>query len=51
MEKWIMYVDYGYGWEYELEEYTFAEIIKRIQEYLENCPQYEIKITYVTPKA
>lgn len=47
MEKWIMYVDYGYGWEYVLEEYTFMEICERMLEYSKNCPQYKIKVEYV----
>lgn len=51
MEKWVMYINCGYGWKYELEEYTFAEIIKQMQEYLEYYPYYEIKIIHVMSKA
>ena len=41
---WRLYVDYGCGWEYELDEYSRAEIRQRQKEYRENCPQYPTKV-------
>ena len=35
-----LYVDYGYGYELELEEFTAKEARQRLREYAENCPQY-----------
>lgn len=43
MYGWALYVDYGYGWEYELFEETYREIRQRFKEYRENCPQYAVK--------
>lgn len=43
VDCWRMYVDYGFGWEYELTEYSKVDIKARIREYTENCPQYPIK--------
>lgn len=40
---WRFYVNYGYGWEHELTEYTLPEIRARQKEYRENCPQYPTK--------
>ena len=44
VDVWRFYVDYGQGWEHELDEYTWAEAKKRKREYAENCPQYPTKI-------
>ena len=43
---WEMYVNYGYGqgYEYELVEYTQKEIYRRVKEYRQNCPQYDVKV-------
>ena len=43
-DVWHFYVDYGYGWEHELDEYSRAEVRQRQKEYNENCPQYPTKI-------
>jgi hypothetical protein len=43
-DVWRFYVNYGYGWEHELDEYSLSEIKKRKKEYRENCPQYPIKV-------
>lgn len=43
-DVWRLYVNYGYGWEYEFEEDSLSEIKKRKKEYRENCPQYPIKV-------
>ena len=42
-QLWVKYGD-TYGWEHELDEYTWAEITTRKREYQENCPQYPVKI-------
>lgn len=44
VDCWRFYVDYGYGWEHELTEYSRAEARERQREYAENCPQYPTKI-------
>ena len=44
---WKLYVDYGYGWEYEIAEYSRTEIRQRQKEYLENCPQYPTRVVRV----
>ena len=45
-DVWVLYQDYGYGdgWEYVIEEDTLDEIKKRKKEYLENQPQYPLKV-------
>lgn len=43
-DVWRFYVNYGYGWEHELDEYSLSEIKKRKKEYRENCSQYPIKV-------
>ena len=43
-DVWHFYVDYGYGWEHELDEYSIGEIRQRRKEYRENCPQYPVKV-------
>lgn len=43
-DVWHFYVDYGYGWEHELDEYSRAEIRQRQKEYRDNCPQYPTKV-------
>jgi len=44
VDCWRMYVNYGNGWEYELTEYSRAEIRQRQKEYAENCPQWPVKV-------
>lgn len=44
VDVWHFYVDYGGGWEHELDEYTSTEIKQRRREYAENCPQYPVKV-------
>lgn len=41
---WRFYLNYGQGWEHEITEYTFAEMKANRKAYLENCPQYTLKI-------
>jgi hypothetical protein len=43
---WRFYLDYGYGqgWEHEITEYTREEMKVNKHAYLENCPQYRLKI-------
>ena len=43
-DRWDLYVDYGQGYEYELYEYQYSEMRKRVREYRENCPQYPLKV-------
>lgn len=43
-DVWRMYVDYGFGWEYELTEYSGKEISQRRKEYRENCPQFPTRV-------
>ena len=43
-DVWRLYVDYGQGWEHELDEFTLDEARQPRKEYRENCPQYPIKI-------
>ena len=38
------YVNYGYGWEYEIFEETRAGMIENRRAYRENCP-YALKIS------
>jgi len=44
VDCWRMYVNYGYGWEHELTEYSKTEINDRKREYAENCPQYPVRV-------
>lgn len=44
-DVWRLWVDYGQGYELELEEFTRAEAQQRLEEYRENCPQYPCYIT------
>lgn len=37
-------MNYGCGWEHELDEYSIKEIRQRQKEYRENCPQYPVKV-------
>lgn len=43
-DEYQLYVNYGYGWEHELSEYTHEEAKQRRKEYRENCPRYPTKI-------
>ena len=40
-----LFVDYGQGWEHELDEFSLREIRQRQKEYSENCPQYPTRVT------
>lgn len=44
-DEYQLLIDYGYGdgWEHETSEDTRAEILKRVKEYRENCPEYPVK--------
>lgn len=35
-DEWILLSNYGYGWDEELTEDTYAEIRQRLKEYREN---------------
>jgi hypothetical protein len=41
---YALYVNYGYGWEYETFEYTRAAALAQLRCYRENCPQYAARI-------
>ena len=43
-DEWTLYIDYGYGFEEETTEFTYKDIMQRVKEYRENCPQYARKI-------
>lgn len=43
-DVWRLYVDYGCGYERELDEFSHSEMRLRIKEYRENCPQYPAKV-------
>lgn len=44
IDCWMMFCNYGQGWEYELTEYSREEIKNRIKEYNINSPYpYKIK--------
>lgn len=43
-DVWRLYVDYGCGYEHELDEFSRGEMRLRIKEYRENCPQYPTKV-------
>lgn len=36
VDRWDIETNYGYGWETECSEYTWAEAKQRLQEYREN---------------
>lgn len=40
IDTWELQLNYGYGWEYTLTEYTKKEARERLKEYRENQPQY-----------
>ena len=40
-----LFVDYGQGWEHELDEFSLREIRQRQKEYRENCPQYPTRVS------
>lgn len=40
---WRFYCNYGQGWEFEIIEYTKAEMLVNKKAYLENSP-YQLKI-------
>lgn len=44
-DVWFLWVNYGYGWEHELTEFTRKEAQQRLKEYRENCPQYPCYIS------
>lgn len=41
---WELQLNYGYGWEYTLTEYTRKEARERLKEYRENQPQYPARL-------
>jgi hypothetical protein len=43
-DEWEMWSNYGYGWECELVEDSYAEACARIREYRENAPQGSYKL-------
>lgn len=43
-DVWRLYVDYGCGYEHELDEFSHSAMRLRIKEYRENCPQYPAKV-------
>ena len=42
-DVYVLYVNYGQGYEEEIHEDTRAGIRQRAKEYRENCPQYPVK--------
>lgn len=44
-DEYRLHVNYGQGWEYEVNESTRKAIRERRKEYAENCPEYPTKIT------
>lgn len=40
IDTWELQLNYGYGWEYTLTEFTREEARARLKEYRENQPQY-----------
>ena len=36
-DVWRFYVNYGQGWEHELDEFSLREVRQRQKEYRENC--------------
>lgn len=43
-DVWRFYVNYGQGWEHELDEFSLREVRQRQKEYRENCPQYTTRV-------
>ncbi len=43
-DTWQIHVNYGLGFEHELTETTRKEAIARRREYVENCPQYDVRV-------
>lgn len=44
MDIFRLYVDYGEGWEYEYECFTWEGALRIQEEYAQNCPQYPTMI-------
>ena len=44
IDTWELQLNYGYGWEYTLTEYTKNEARERLNEYTENQPQYPARL-------
>lgn len=44
VDVWELQLDYGFGWEKTLTEYTRKEARERLKEYRENQPQYPARI-------
>jgi len=44
-DEYRLFVNYGQGWEYEVNEPTWKEMKAQIRCYRENCPQYSVKYT------
>ena len=45
VDVWRLFVDYGCGYEHELDEFSRAEALERVQEYRENCPQFPVRLS------
>lgn len=43
-DVWRFYVNYGQGWEHELDEFSLRKVRQRQKEYRENCPQYPTRV-------
>lgn len=37
-DTWVLYVDYGQGWEYETTEVTYKAYLENRREYRVDCP-------------
>lgn len=44
-DEYRLWINYGQGWEYEVNETSRKEIRERRKEYRENCPEYATKVT------
>jgi len=44
IDTWQILVDYGSGWEHECTEFSMISAKQRRRDYVENCPQYPVKI-------
>ena len=44
IDTWELQLNYGYGWEYTLTEFTREEARARLKEYRENQPQYPARL-------
>lgn len=49
-DEYQLLVNYGQGYEHELNEDSRKELMQRVKEYRENCPQYPLKTKKVRVK-